>query len=204
MIDANPSNVGPEERVGIFLPFEIDCWLVAKTQYYNDEDKALFSLDHFFKILAHLDRDRYGRMTKKAIKDALKNAQIHNDVYFIGWDSTAHDSPRHTRAREGFREQYLLSQLKVENPLGPRDALDRVIAGLRCGLSYEEVTSGLNRLYRQQRDPQRPQETQTYSVADVKLLQEYLKFVRHQAYQRWNAVAYNDPRLIQMANELRH
>lgn len=206
MANADPLAVAPEERIGIFSPFEIDCYLVTKTARFDaDEDEDLFSFDHFFTILKHMDHNHYGLMTKRAIKDALKNAKDSDDEYFKEWDSTAHNSPRHERAREGFRNEYLaylLSRIKVENPFEPRNALDRIIAGLRRNLSYSEVATGLNRLHRQQRDPQRPQNVQTYSTDDVQIIQEYLKFSRHDAYLRWNAVAYDDPEFVWLADGL--
>ncbi|KAI4275110.1 MAG: hypothetical protein L6R38_005948 [Xanthoria sp. 2 TBL-2021] len=182
MIDADPLAVGPAGRIGICRPFELDCYLVAKrTKFDIDEDRDLFSFDHFFAVLKHVDHNRYGLMTKKVFKDALKNAKNNDGDYFIRWDR--------------FRNEYLaylLSRIKVENPFEPRNALDRIIAGLRRNLSYGEVAMGLNRLHRQQRDPQRPQE----------IIQEYLKFSRHDAYLRWNAVAYDDPEFVRMADGL--
>lgn len=96
MIDADPLAVGPAGRIGICRPFELDCYLVAKrTKFDIDEDRDLFSFDHFFAVLKHVDHNRYGLMTKKVFKDALKNAKNNDGDYFIRWDSTAHNSPRH-------------------------------------------------------------------------------------------------------------
>ena len=206
MVDAPPETFGPEARIGIFRPFEVDCYLVTSISIFDsDEDVDLFSFDHFYKILIAMDSHRYQLMNKQQIKDAMKVAKRDNEIFFDNWKSTNHDSPRHKGARDGFRREYtdyLLNEIKVENPLVPPGASDRIIAGLRRNLSLEVIARGLNGLYRQQRDPARPEETQTYSSEDVDLVQEYLKFKRDDAYVRWNAVAYNDATLVQMVNEL--
>ncbi|KAL8991640.1 MAG: hypothetical protein Q9169_007793 [Polycauliona sp. 2 TL-2023] len=206
MVDAGPATVGPGGRIGIFQPFELDCYLVTKKfEIRSDMDEDLFSFDHFYKVLKSSDPGRYGLMTKGAVKEALKRAKRDRDDYFIGWDSTSHDSPRHEGARENFRRRYtayLMSQIQVDNPLEPQGARDRIIAGLRRDLSLEQVATGLNRLYRQQGDPQRPEKTQTYSAKDVDLVQEYLKFTGDGAYVTWNEAAYHGAQMDQMVHEL--
>ncbi|CAL8581272.1 hypothetical protein XPA_006972 [Xanthoria parietina] len=99
MADIDHLTVGPEECIGIFSPFELDCYLDTKTARVDSNDMDLFP----FAMTEHVDHDPYGMMTKRAIKEALKNATA---------------NVRHGRVRGRFRKEYLAylaSRIKVES-----------------------------------------------------------------------------------------
>lgn len=99
MADIDHPTVGAEECIGIFSPFELDCYLDTKTARVDSNDMDLFS----FAMTKHVDHDIYGMTTKRAIKEALENAKA---------------NVPHGRARERFRKEYpacFASRIKVES-----------------------------------------------------------------------------------------